>query len=109
LHSKFSIARTLCEGNLIPSHWSCSRVKSHACFLWFCHAGSLAWACDRAGLAESSPTYMGWAELSPKNIKKIWKIKNMCMHTKKYKFILSVYSLTSESGIKNTDLFIYLF
>ena len=33
LHSKFSIARTLCEGNLIPSHWSCSRVKSHACFL----------------------------------------------------------------------------
>jgi hypothetical protein len=36
--------------------WSCF---THASF--FCPAGSLAWASDRAGLAGSSPAHMGWA------------------------------------------------
>jgi len=59
-------ARTLCEGNFITfalfmHAWRCFTRASG-----FCPAGSLAWASDRAGLAGSSPTHMGWAGLTPK-------------------------------------------
>ena len=75
----------------------CTREQVHACFAQPGH-----WLGPVTGPGWLGPAQPIWAELDPAPKHK--KIKNMCMHEKKYKFILLVY-LLPESRIKiNTDL-----
>jgi hypothetical protein len=62
--SNWIVTRTLCEGNLITfTQCSCTReFISRVLLDFFAQPGHWLWARDQAGLAESSPHGLSWAQ-----------------------------------------------